>query len=271
MSNVNVNKNDSIKMINKLSEEHGVLKTHLLFTSLEVIKYNLNRKQKNLKLFELDKTYKKEKSSYRENKKLGIYLVGNNFEDHFNKQNKDSTINDIKDIVHKVLQKSKINNYNQKEFKDSFFKSGILIKKDKNEIAKIGQLSEEIKKQFEISENIFYAEIDWKNLYDNSKEQLLYKPVSKFPEVQRDLSLILDKSVKFSDIENIVEKNKLNLIKKIHLYDIYEGKNINNKKAYAIRFILQDDNKTLDEKSINHTMETLIGSFEKELKAEIRK
>ena len=100
---------------------------------------------------------------------------------------------------------------------------------------------------------------------------MLYKPVSKFPEVQRDLSLILDKSVKFSDIENIVEKNKLNLIKKIHLYDIYEGKNINNKKAYAIRFILQDDNKTLDEKSINHTMETLIGSFEKELKAEIRK
>lgn len=265
------NKNDSIEMINKLSEEHGVLKTHLLFTSLEVIKYNLNRKQKNLKLFELDKTYKKEKSSYRENKKLGIYLVGNNFEDHFNKQNKDSSINDIKDIVHKVLQKSKINNYNQKEFKDSFFKSGILIKKDKNEIAKIGQLSKEIKKQFEISENIFYAEIDWKNLYDNSKEQLLYKPVSKFPEVQRDLSLILDKSVKFSDIENIVEKNKLNLIKKIHLYDIYEGKNINNKKAYAIRFILQDDNKTLDEKSINHTMETLIGSFEKELKAEIRK
>ena len=265
------NKNDSIEMINKLSEEHGVLKTHLLFTSLEVIKYNLNRKQKNLKLFELDKTYKKEKSSYRENKKLGIYLVGNNYEDHFNKQNKDSSINDIKDIVHKVLQKTKINNYSQKEFKDSFFKNGILIKKDKNEIAKIGQLSEEIKKQFEISENIFYAEIDWKNLYDNSKEQLLYKPVSKFPEVQRDLSLILDKSVKFSDIENIVEKNKLNLIKKIHLYDIYEGKNINNKKAYAIRFILQDDNKTLDEKSINHTMETLIGSFEKELKAEIRK
>ena len=83
-------------MINKLSEEHGVLKTHLLFTSLEVIKYNLNRKQKNLKLFELDKTYKKEKSSYRENKKLGIYLVGNNFEDHFNKQNKKSSINDIK-------------------------------------------------------------------------------------------------------------------------------------------------------------------------------
>ena len=265
------NKNDSIEMINKLSEEHGVLKTHLLFTSLEVIKYNLNRKQKNLKLFELDKTYKKEKSSYRENKKLGIYLVGNNYEDHFNKQNKDSSINDIKDIVHKLLQKCKINNYNQKEFKDSFFKSGILIKKDKNEIAKIGQLSEEIKKQFEISENIFYAEIDWKNLYDNSKEQLLYKPVSKFPEVQRDLSLILDKSVKFIDIENIVEKNKLNLIKKIHLYDIYEGKNINNKKAYAIRFILQDDNKTLDEKSINHTMETLIGSFEKELEAEIRK
>jgi len=112
------NKNDSIEMINKLSEEHGVLKTHLLFTSLEVIKYNLNRKQKNLKLFELDKTYKKEKSSYRENKKLGIYLVGNNYEDHFNKQNKDSSINDIKDIVHKVLQKSKINNYNQKEFKD---------------------------------------------------------------------------------------------------------------------------------------------------------
>lgn len=266
------NKNDSVEMINKLSEEHGVLKTNLLFTSLEVIRYNLNRKQKNLKLFEIDKTYKKEKSSYKEIKKLGIYLVGNNYEDHFNKQNKKSSINDIKDIVHKVFQKSKINNYHQEEFKDSFFKTGILIKKDKTELAKIGKLSDEIKKQFEISENIFYGEIHWKNLYDTSKEKLFYKPVSKFPEVQRDLSLILDKSTKFSDIEKIVEKNKINTIKKIHLYDIYEGKNIDkNKKAYAIRFLLQDDFKTLDEKSINYTMENLIQSFEKELKAQIRK
>ena len=266
------NKNDSVEMINKLSEEHGVLKTNLLFTSLEVIRYNLNRKQKNLKLFELDKTYKKEKSSYREIKKLGIYLVGNNYEDHFNKQNKKSSINDIKDIVHKVLQKSKINDYHQTEFEDSFLKSGILIKKDKTELVKIGQLSDEIKRLFEISEIVFYGEIDWKNLYNNSKEKLLYKPVSKFPEVQRDLSLILDKSTKFNEIEKIVEKNKINTIKKLQLYDIYEGKNIHkNKKAYAIRFILQDDLKTLDEKSINYTMETLIKSFEKELKAQIRK
>ena len=266
------NKNDSIEMINKLSEEHGVLKTNLLFTSLEVIRYNLNRKQKNLKLFELDKIYKKEKSSYREIKKLGIYLVGNNYEDHFNKQNKKSSINDIKDIIHKVLQKSKINNYHQTEFENSFFKNGISIKKDKNELVKIGQLSDEIKRLFEITESVFYGEINWKNLYDNSKEKLLYKPVSKFPEVQRDLSLILDKSTKFNEIEKVVEKNKINTIKKLQLYDIYEGKNIDkSKKAYAIRFILQDDLKTLDEKSINHTMETLIKSFEKELKAQIRK
>jgi len=266
------NKKESIEMINKLSEEHGVLKTNLLFTSLETIRYNLNRKQKNLKFFELDKIYKKNKSLYEETKKLGIYMVGKNLENHFNSQSRNLNINDLKDITHKVLQQSKINKYNQIEFSNSFFSYGIIIEKNNCEIAKIGEITQEIKNLFEIKEKVFFAEINWNEMYNFSKENVIYKNISKFPEVQRDLSLIIDNKIRFNEINKVVKNSNFNIIKKTNLYDIYQGENNNkNKKTYTIRFILQDDKETLSETKINEVMGKLMDAFIKELNAEIRK
>ena len=203
--------------------------------------------------------------------KLAIYLVGKNSENHFNKEAKFSNINDLKDITHKVLQKSKIDEYNQTEFKDSFFKYGIVINKNQDEIARIGEISEEIKSLFEIKEKVFYSEIKWNEIYNLSKQNLFYKPVSKYPEVKRDLSLIINKSTTFNEIEKVIMKHNFNIIKEMNLYDIYHGKNIEkNKKAYAIRFILQDNKGTLNDKKINIVMKNLMKSFRNDLKAEIR-
>ena len=266
------NKSESIEMINKLSEEHGVLKTNLLFTGLETIKYNLNHKQKNLKFFELDKDYKKEKNIYIEDKKLGIYLVGKNSENHFSLESKDVNIYNLKNVVHKVLIKSEINDYKENKFSDNFFDYGIIIEKNNIQIAKIGEINKEIKSLYDIKEKVFFAEISWNKILNLSRKNLYYSPVSKYPEVKRDLSLIIDKSVKFKEIKRLVEKNNYNVIKKISLYDIYQGTNIDkNKKAYAIRFILQDDKETLNDKKINHIMGKLMNTFIGELRAEIRK
>ena len=139
-------------------------------------------------------------------------------------------------------------------------------------ICKIGNVNQALSSSFEINQEVYFCEIDWKNYLNSFNEKFSFDHISKFPEVKRDLSLVLPNDRKFSEISNIIDKNRRNIIQSYSLYDIYEGENIGkNKVAYALRFVLQDINKTLDEKTINGAMENLIGKFEKILGAEIRK
>jgi len=139
-------------------------------------------------------------------------------------------------------------------------------------ICKIGNVNKSLSSRFEIDQEVYFCEIDWKNYLSSFNEKFSFDPISKFPEVKRDLSLVLSKEKKFSEISNIIDKNRRNIIQSYSLYDIYEGENIGeNKVAYALRFVLQDINKTLEEKTINGAMENLIGKFENVLGAEIRK
>ena len=119
---------------------------------------------------------------------------------------------------------------------------------------------------------MYYAEFDWTTYIENFSREFTFREIPKFPEVQRDLSLVINKAVKFRDIKSVIYFNKLKALKNFSLYDIYEGESIGKDKvAYSLRFILQDENKTLGEKEINSTMDSLIKAFEKKLNAEIRK
>ena len=262
----------TIEMVNKLSDEHAVLKQDLLYTGLECIKHNLNRKQNNLKFFEFDKIYNKKNKSHTETKKIGIYLTGLLKEEHFNSSPNKIKFFDLLNLVNKLLVIADIKNYSIEESKSKTLSKCFEIKHNKKSICKIGNVNKNISSNYDIDQEVYFCEIEWKNYIKSFNHEFSFSSISKFPEVKRDLSLVLSKDKKFSEISHIIDKNRRNIIKNYSLYDIYEGENLGDKKiAYALRFVLQDVNKTLEEKTINSTMENLMVNFEKILGAEIRK
>jgi len=263
----------TIEMVNKLSDEHAILKQNLLFTGLESIRYNLNRKQNNLKFFEFDKIYNQgSDNKFIETKKLGLYMTGLNKDEHFSNNSEEVSFIDIKNIINKVLILGNINNYKVKGVESKSLINCIEIIQDKKVICKIGEVRQSLLKTFDIGQKLYFAEILWENYLACLKEEFTITKISKFPEVKRDLSIILSKNQKFSEIASVIDQNRNKIIKNYSLYNIYEGDRIGKDKiAYALRFVLHDDNKTLEDKIINSTMENLIMRFEKDLKAEIRK
>ncbi len=262
----------TIEMVNKLSDEHAVLKQDLLYTGLESIRHNLNRKQNNLKFFEFDKVYKKKKKSLKETKKIGIYVTGLLKDEHFNSKPKEIKFFDLLNLVNKLLVIADIENYSIEKNKSRSLSNCFEIKYHEKSICKIGNVNRKISSKFDIDQEVYFCEIDWQNYMTSFNDKFSFSSISKFPEVKRDISLVLSKDKKFSEISNIINKNRRDIIKNYSLYDIYEGENIGEKKiAYALRFVLQDVKKTLEEKKINSTMENLMENFEKLLGAEIRK
>ena len=261
----------TIEMINKLSDEHAILKQNLLFTGLESIKYNINRKQNNLKFFEFDKTYNKIDGEINENRKIGIYMSGLSNEEHFSSKSKIISFFDIYNTINKIMIQANILNYKTIASKSKILDECVKLEIDKKTICTIGKVKKELLNYFEINQDVYFAELEWNNFINKLDNDLKYIKISKYPEVKRDLSIILDKKKNYNDILEIIGKNN-KIIKNISLYDIYEGKNIEkNKKAYALRFVLQEKNKTLDDKTISSIMNNLIIEFEKKLNAEIRK
>ena len=162
-------------------------------------------------------------------------------------------------------------NYKTIVSKSKILDECVKLEIDKKTICTIGKVKKELLNYFEINQDVYFAELEWNNFINNLDNDLKYIKISKYPEVKRDLSIILDKKKSYNDILEIIGKND-KIIKNISLYDIYEGNNIGkNKKAYALRFVLQEKNKTLDDKIISSIMNNLIKEFEIKLNAEIRK
>ena len=262
----------TIEMINKLSDEHAILKQDLLFTGLESIKHNINRKQKNLKLFEFDKTYRKESKTYIEKSKVGIYLTGSLYEEHYSRKESKVNFEDMINLVNRFFIMANINSYESVKSVSKTLQNCIIIKNENKSLCKIGYVKENLLSRFDIQQEVIFAEINWDNYLYFFDEKFTYKNVPKFPEVKRDLSLILSDKIKFSEVMDIIYKSNKKIIKNVSLYDVYRGENIGKDKVtYSIRFILQDYRTTLDDKTINNTMDLLISLFEKKLNAIIRR
>ena len=262
----------TIEMINKLSDEHAILKQDLLFTGLESIKHNINRKQKNLKLFEFDKTYRKESKTFIEKSKVGIYLTGSLYEEHYSRKESKVNFEDMINLVNRFFIMANINSYESVKSVSKTLQNCIIIKNENKSLCKIGYVKENLLSRFDIQQEVIFAEINWDNYLYFFDEKFTYKNVPKFPEVKRDLSLILSDKIKFSEVMDIIYKSNKKIIKNVSLYDVYRGENIGKDKVtYSIRFILQDYRTTLDDKTINNTMDLLISLFEKKLNAIIRR
>jgi phenylalanyl-tRNA synthetase beta chain len=264
---------EKVEILNRLSEDLGVLRNSMLFSGLEVLSYNINRKQKDLKLFEFGKTYhKKEAGKYQEKNHLGLYLSGDvNTETWLNPSVKIDFYY-VKSILSDILLKLNIKDLQIDPLNDVMIKTGAVIKKNDKPLVTFGLVQEKLKKMTDIKQEVWYADFDMDLLFKLYKKDIVFEEISKYPEVRRDLSLVLDKKITFIQISKLALQIEKKLLKDINVFDVYEGENIgSDKKSYSISFILQDNEQTLTDKTIDKIMEKLMGSFEKELGAVIRK
>ncbi|MBX2915039.1 MAG: phenylalanine--tRNA ligase subunit beta [Cyclobacteriaceae bacterium] len=267
-----------VEMLNKLSEEQGILRQTMLFTGLEVCAYNINRKQKDLKLFEFGKIYWKNEAGedvtkrYTEEERLVLYMSGNTETENWQAKPKAVTYFDLAQQVAQVLDKVNLQNLKQEKLDDPLFEYGMKLMKGSKEIGKLGKVKTSLTKDFGIKQEIFYADLNTALLFRSANPKFVVQEVPKFPEVRRDLSLVLDKQVTFDEIRTLVLTTEKKLVKDIIAFDVYEGDKIPaGKKAYALGFTLLDESKTLTDDEIEKVMTRLMGAFEGKMGAVIRK
>jgi phenylalanyl-tRNA synthetase beta chain len=265
-------KGTPVEILNKLSEEQGILRQTLLFTGLEVCLYNINRKQKDLKFFEFGKIYYKETGQYREEERLAIFITGNVQTENWQYPSRQVSYYELAQHAHHVLVKSGAADVKQEKINDQLLEYGVRLFRSEKEFGKMGKVKQALLKDFGVKQDLFYAELNTSLLFQNANPKLVIQEVAKFPEVRRDLSLVLDKQISFEEIRSLIMEAEKRLIKNIIAFDVYEGEKIpEGKKAYALGFTLLNETKTLTDEEIDKTMERLMEALEQKLGALIRK
>jgi len=277
-----LNKNGLVQLLNPISKDLNVMRQTLLFGGLETIAYNVNHRIPDLKLYEFGNVYfqlnkgiaGKIEEKFSEKEKLALLITGSDRPENWRYATEKVDFYLIKSIVFRILKRLGIS-YNEMKFKemsDEMFVYGLFSESAGPEKLAFGLLNNSFNKYFDIKQEIYYAEIDLNSVTAHlSKTNTLYRELNRYPEVRRDLALLVDKNVSFTEIETLAYKSDHKLISGINLFDIYEGDKIEpGKKSYALSFILQDNEKTLTENEINKVMQKLMSVFERELGAVIR-
>lgn len=276
------NPDETVFIANPLSKELEVMRQTLLFGGLESIAYNINRRQHNLKFFEFGTVYKKNLSpksekvtdKYAERKMLAIFATGSEHSEHWNHTEKQVDFYFINGKVLNLLNKMGVDTSQLvSEEKPAIYSMGSSFKYNNKHLYSVGMIENGLTGKFDINQKVVVAIIEWDSLVNIARQnKVTYKEVSKFPEVKRDLALLLEKDTPYSDIEKIAFRVNKHLLKRVNLFDVYEGDKIEaGKKSYAVSFILQDETKTLTDKDIDNFMNKLSKSLEQELGARIRK
>ena len=261
----------SVKILNYLSEDLSVMRQTLLFSGLEVVAYNSNRRQRDLKLFEFGKTYQLLNGKYAEKERLSVFLTGNVQAESWVDKSKEIVFHDLAAVVSLVLSSMKIRNTEKQEIDNEIFQYGLVLTLNRKPVVSFGLLKPSIAKKLDIKAPIFFADFDWEYILRQYDSAVVFKEVSKFPEVRRDLSLVVDKKITFEELRQIAYKTEKQLLRAVNVFDVYEGANLEGRKSYSISFILQDDQQTLTDKVIDKSMSRLISTYERELNAVIRK
>ncbi|MCK4562620.1 MAG: phenylalanine--tRNA ligase subunit beta, partial [Flavobacteriaceae bacterium] len=262
----------NVTMLNALSSDLSVMRQSMLFGNLEAVVYNINRKNKNLKFFEFGNTYHKYESGYVEKKHLSLIITGNRSKTNWNSDNVTSDIFYLKGIIKTLLQRLGINKVKYTTVKNDIFSEAIGFSLGKTKLVEFGIVKPNILSEFGIKQEVLFADFDWNNVLDNAgKKKIKVKPLPKYPEVKRDLALLLDEEIKFIDLYNAAFQSEKNFLKNVDLFDVYMGDKLpEGKKSYALSFVLQDENKTLNDKQIDKIMQKLQQNFTKQFEAELR-
>ena len=273
-----------VRIMNPLSSDLNVMRQTLLYGGLESIAHNANRKNQNLRFFEFGNVYSvdPEKNdpenpmqAYKEQYHLGLWLTGKRVEGSWAHQNEDSSFYELSAYVENVLRRIglKPGMTVRKKSDNPIFSAGLTIEnRGGKKLVEMGVLTKKLQKQFGIDNTVYYAEMNWTQLMKATKKnEVKFTEVPRFPAVSRDLALLVDNSVEFAQIEQIARQTEKKLLKKVELFDVYEGEKLPaGKKSYAVNFILQDEEKTMGDKQIDAIMSKLIQNLKKQLNAELR-
>ncbi len=262
----------NISMLNPLSSDLSVLRQSLLFSGLEALKYNINRKRGHLKFFEFGKTYHNYSDSRKELKHLTLFATGNKTQENWHSSSTKSDFFFMKGSVLSLLERLGISGFQESPIKNDLFSEGLSLSLGKFKLVDFGLVKKTVLKHFDISQDVLCADFNWDNILDLVKRnKITFKDIPKYPEVRRDFALLLDETVTFEAIYKMAKQSEKQLLKRVNLFDVYQGKNLpKGKKSYAVSFTLQDENKTLTDKQIDKIMRKLQASFEKQLGAELR-
>jgi phenylalanyl-tRNA synthetase beta chain len=268
----NINEEANVEMLNPLSNDLKVMRQSLLFSGLESVAYNINRKNNSLKLYEFGKTYHKYNDKYQEDKHLTLFVTGSRTSDSWRKEKKTSDFFYLKGIITSVLNRLEINKLKTTPTKQDIYSEGIMLSLGNMKLVEFGVLKKGLLKEFGIKKEVLYADFNWDTilkLAGNKKMKVV--GLSKFPPVKRDLALLLDAKTEFKEIYNLAFQSESNLLKEVDLFDVYEGDKLpEGKKSYAVSFLIQDETQTLADKQIDKIMQKLQQTFENNLQAVLR-
>ena len=273
-----------VRVMNPLSTDLNVMRQTLLYGGLESIEHNVKRKNGNCRFFEFGNVYffSPEKQSdenpmnaYKEEYHLGLWLTGKRVEGSWAHANEDSSFAELSAYVENILARIGVQQgmLVRKKSDNAIFSAGLAIEnRGGKKMLEMGVLAKKVLKSADIDSPVYYCEMNWTALMKLIRNQkVLYTEIAKYPAVSRDLALLIDQSVEFSQIEEIARQTEKKLLKKVELFDVYEGKNLPaGKKSYAVNFILQDTEKTMGDKQIDAIMQKLINNLKQKLGAELR-
>ena len=263
---------ETVTMLNPLSNDLSVMRQSMLFSALEAVSYNINRRNSDLKLFEFGKTYHSIKENYIEKKHLTITMSGNAASESWNLAQKPTDFFLFKGYITGVLSKLNIDTkVKTVPVTQDIFAEGIGFSIGNEVIAEFGTIKKSVLKQFDIKQEVFYGDINWDAIQKYVSNKIKLVDIPKFPEVRRDLALLVNQSVTFEALYLEAKQTEKSLLKNINLFDVYEGKNLpEGKKSYALSFVLQDTSNTLTDVQIDKIMNKLQSNFETKFEAVLR-
>ncbi|WBO84785.1 phenylalanine--tRNA ligase subunit beta [Hymenobacter yonginensis] len=262
-----------VRLLNFNSADLNVLRPSLLPSGLEVVRHNVNRRQRDLKLYEFGKTYHlKPDGSYDERNKLVLYLTGNTAAETWQQKSEKSSFHQLAGAVQQVLAALGFPAPTSQPVQHPQLAGGLTLLAQNQPVAQLGAVSGVWLKKLDVSQPVWYAELDWDWLMRKYKNSLVARELPKFPEVRRDLSVVVDKTVTFDQLQQIARRTEKKLLQQVNVFDVYEGPNLGEgKKSYSVSFLLQDSTQTLTDQAIDSVMNRLIQQFEQQAGALIRK
>ena len=261
----------NVSMLNPLSADLSTLRQSLLFSGLEAVAYNCNRRNSDLKLFEFGKTYHHMAGNYSEPKHLSVFVSGNRNSENWTQATKASDFFFFKGYIDGVLSRLGIDKAKTKPLQSDVFAEGVQYVIGNETLVEFGTVKKSILKYFDIKPEVLYADINWNLILKLVSTKLKFQDIPKFPEVRRDFSMLIDEAVSFDAIYQLAKQTEKNLLKNVQLFDVYQGDSLpEGKKSYAVSFILQDNSKTLTDEQIDAVMNNLQEKLTSELGVSLR-
>jgi phenylalanyl-tRNA synthetase beta chain len=267
----NLKEEHNVMMLNPLSSDLSAMRQSLLFSALEAVSFNINRRRADLKLFEFGKSYHKLEGNYEEKKHLTLTVTGNRQPESWTQPQKGSDFFMFKGYITAVLSRLGIDKVTTQPLANDVFAEGIAFSVGSEVIVEFGTVKKPVLKHFDIKQDVLFADFNWAAVIKLVSGKIKYTEIAKFPEVRRDLALLVSPEVNFETIYGIARQTEKTLLKDISLFDVYEGKNLpEGKKSYAVSFVLQDSTKTLTDEQIDKIIGKIRQNLEKETGAQLR-